>query len=103
MTPELLNAIFNGSVLLLGGVATVLTAKSARDATGLRALRAEIKARREQERKFMRWSGAVLRWADFHGHTLPDAPEGLFDDLAVDDEQAAPAVDPDRGGSHRAP
>lgn len=103
LSTELVTAVFTGAALLLGAVTGLLTRKSSTDAAELRAAREELKARRAQERKFLAWSGDILRWASFHRHDLPQAPEGLFDDLAIDHAAADPPEDPDRGGAHRAP
>lgn len=106
MSPELVAAVFAGLVALISAVGTVTARRSQRRSDDLRAVTAENRELRAQQRLSDQYLGRLMRLMDVRGIPIPRPPEGLFDDLpaigtAAADNDEAPASGRD-GRRHRA-
>jgi len=98
VSPELVAAIFAGLVALISAVGAVTARRSQRRSDDLRAVTAENRDLRAQQRLSDQYLGRLMRLMDVRGIPIPRPPEGLFDDLPdigtpAPDNDAAPAAD----------
>jgi hypothetical protein len=107
VSPELVAAVFAGLVALISAVGTITARRSQRRSDDLRAVTAENRELRSQQRLSDQYLGRLMRLMDLRGIPIPKPPEGLFDDApdigtpAAADDDEAPALDR-AGRRHRA-